>query len=133
VGIRWNRGDSVKINLESTVPIYQQIAEAIEDMILSEELKSDARAPSTNELAEHYKLNPATARKGLGILVDSNILYKRRGLGMYVTDGAKEAIITKRKEGFVSNYIVTLLEECKKLNLTTDEVIKWIKESERRS
>ncbi len=123
----------MKINLESTVPIYQQIAEAIEDMILSGELKSDERVPSTNELAEHYKLNPATARKGLSILVDDDILYKRRGMGMYVKEGAKDAIITKRKEVFVNNYIVTLLDECKKLNLSTDEVIKLIKENERRS
>jgi GntR family transcriptional regulator len=121
------------INLDSTVPIYQQIAEAIEDMIMSDELKQDERVPSTNELADHYKLNPATARKGLGILVDEKILYKRRGMGMYVMEGAKKAIINKRKEVFVNNYIVTLLEECKKLHLTTDEVIQMIRENERRS
>lgn len=120
------------INLDSTVPIYQQIAEAIEDMILSKELHSEERVPSTNELAEHYKLNPATARKGLNILVDEDILYKKRGMGMYVKEGARTHIIKKRKESFVKEYIVKLLEECRKLDLSTQEVIEMIKENEGR-
>jgi DNA-binding transcriptional regulator YhcF (GntR family) len=123
----------MKINLESTVPIYQQIAESIEDMILSGELLSEERVPSTNELADHYKLNPATARKGLNILVDDDILYKKRGIGMYVKEGAKSLVQSKRKEMFVKNYIVTLLDECKKLNLSTDEVVQLIKENDGRS
>lgn len=123
----------MKINLESTVPIYQQIAESIEDMILSGELQSEERVPSTNELADHYKLNPATARKGLNILVDEDVLYKKRGIGMYVKEGAKSLIQSKRKDMFVKNYIVTLLDECKKLNLTTDEVVQLIKENDGRS
>jgi len=118
------------LNTESTTPIYIQIAEALEDLILEGKLKVDEQAPSTNQLADHYKLNPATARKGLNILVDKQILFKKRGLGMFVNEGAKELIVTKRKEDFADHFITQLLSECKKLNISVDEVIDLIKKRE---
>lgn len=118
------------INLDSTTPIYIQISDFIENLILEGKLEEETRAPSTNELADYYKLNPATARKGLNILVDRGILFKKRGLGMFVTDGAKDLIRTKRKEEFAEHFIGELLTECKKLNITIDEVIDMIKSKE---
>jgi GntR family transcriptional regulator len=120
----------MELIMDSTTPIYIQIAEALEDLILEDKLKEDEQAPSTNQLADHYKLNPATARKGLNILVDKQILFKKRGLGMFVSEGAKELIITKRKEDFADHFITKLLSECKKLNITVDEVIDLIKTRE---
>ncbi|MDA3847571.1 MAG: GntR family transcriptional regulator [Vallitaleaceae bacterium] len=120
----------MEVIMDSTTPIYIQIAEALEDLILEDKLKEDEQAPSTNQLADHYKLNPATARKGLNILVDKQILFKKRGLGMFVSEGAKELIITKRKEDFADHFITKLLSECKKLNITVDEVIDLIKTRE---
>ena len=67
------------IDEKLTIPIYQQIANEIEDMILNGELKEESQAPSMNQLADHYKINPATARKGLELLTNENILYKKRG------------------------------------------------------
>lgn len=119
------------INLESTIPIYMQIAESIEDLILEGKLKEGEQAPSTNQLSAYYKLNPATARKGLNILADKNILFKKRGLGMYVTDGATNLIKEKRKEYFAEKYIMELITECKKLDIGIDELINMIKEKER--
>lgn len=73
----------------------------IENDILRDVLLEDERVPSTNELAKLYAINPSTAAKGINILVDAGILYKKRGIGMFVSDGAKEVIRTKRKARFV--------------------------------
>lgn len=73
----------------------------IENDILRDALLEDERVPSTNELAKLYAINPSTAAKGINILVDAGILYKKRGIGMFVSDGAKEVIRTKRKARFV--------------------------------
>lgn len=72
----------------------------IENDILRDVLLEDERVPSTNELAKLYAINPSTAAKGINILVDAGILYKKRGIGMFVSDGAKEVIRTKRKDRF---------------------------------
>ncbi len=72
----------------------------IENDILRDVLLEDERVPSTNELAKLYAINPSTAAKGINILVDAGILYKKRGIGMFVSDGAKEVIRTKRKGRF---------------------------------
>jgi DNA-binding transcriptional regulator YhcF (GntR family) len=79
--------------------IYIQISEMIENDILRDVLLEDERVPSTNELAKLYAINPSTAAKGINILVDAGIL-KKRGIGMFVSDGAKEVIRTKRKARF---------------------------------
>ena len=81
--------------------IYLQICDRIETDILRGVLLEGERVPSTNELARLYTINPATAAKGLGILVDRGILYKKRGLGMFVADGAAEAIRLRRKQEFM--------------------------------
>ena len=80
--------------------IYIQISEMIENDILRDVLLEDERVPSTNELAKLYAINPSTAAKGINILVDAGILYKKRGIGMFVSDGAKDVIRTKRKARF---------------------------------
>lgn len=77
--------------------IYIQIKEMIESDILRDILLEEERVPSTNELAKLYAINPATAAKGVNLLVDEGILYKKRGIGMFVAEGAKEQIMKKRK------------------------------------
>ena len=85
--------------LNQEKPIYLQIKEMIETDILREIFMEEERVPSTNELAKLYAINPATAAKGINLLVDEGVLYKKRGIGMFVTAGAKELIRKKRKEG----------------------------------
>jgi DNA-binding transcriptional regulator YhcF (GntR family) len=80
--------------------IYLQIAEMIETDILRDILLEEERVPSTNELAKLYAINPATAAKGVNILVDEGVLYKKRGIRMFVSAGAKEAILSRRKNEF---------------------------------
>jgi len=123
----------MKIEFDSITPIYIQIAESIEDMILDDSIKEGEQVPSTNQLAEFYKLNPATARKGLSILTEEGILFKKRGVGMFVSEGAVIQIKSKRQKGFVDQFIVTLLEESKKLDLSIDEIIIMIKDIDGRS
>jgi DNA-binding transcriptional regulator YhcF (GntR family) len=106
--------------------IYLQIAEMIETDILRDILLEEERVPSTNELAKLYAINPATAAKGVNILVDEGVLYKKRGIGMFVAAGAKEAILNRRKSEFYDNYVKKLLEEAASIGLGKEEVIQMI-------
>lgn len=106
--------------------IYIQLGEMIETDILRGILLEEERVPSTNELAKLYTINPATAAKGVNLLVDEGILYKKRGIGMFVAQGAKAQIIKKRKDAFFDNYVKGLLEEAKSLGITRDELIAMI-------
>ena len=106
--------------------IYLQIAEMIETDILRDILLEEERVPSTNELAKLYAINPATAAKGVNILVDEGVLYKKRGIGMFVSAGAKEAILSRRKNEFYDNYVKKLLEEAASIGLGKEEVIQLL-------
>ena len=106
--------------------IYLQIAEMIETDILRDILLEEERVPSTNELAKLYAINPATAAKGVNILEDEGVLYKKRGIGMFVSAGAKEAILSRRKNEFYDNYVKKLLEEAASIGLGKEEVIQLI-------
>ena len=106
--------------------IYLQIAEMIETDILRDILLEEERVPSTNELAKLYAINPGTAAKGVNILVDEGVLYKKRGIGMFVSAGAKEAILSRRKNEFYDNYVKKLLEEAASIGLGKEEVIQLI-------
>lgn len=109
--------------------IYLQIAEMIETDILRGILLEEERVPSTNELAKQYAINPATAAKGINILVEEGVLYKKRGIGMFVAAGAKENILGRRKSAFYDNYIRTLLKEAKSIGLSREEIITMIREN----
>ena len=106
--------------------IYLQIAEMIETDILRDILLEEERVPSTNELAKLYAINPATAAKGVNILVDEGVLYKKRGIGMFMSGGAKQAILSRRKNEFYDNYVKKLLEEAASIGLGKEEVIQLI-------
>ncbi len=108
--------------------IYIQIKEMIENDILRDILLEEERVPSTNELAKAYSINPATAAKGVNLLVDEGILYKKRGIGMFVQTGAKKKIMEKRKKNFYDDYVKRLLAEAASLGITREELIMMIQE-----
>ena len=110
--------------------IYLQLSEMIETDILRGILLEEERVPSTNELAKLYTINPATAAKGINLLVDEGILYKKRGIGMFVAKGAKEQIIARRRDAFYENYVKALLEEAKSLGISSDQLIEMIRTHE---
>lgn len=106
--------------------IYLQISEMIETDILRGILLEEERVPSTNELAKMYTINPATAAKGINILVDEGILYKKRGIGMFVSEGAKEKIKEARKKNFKDNFVMALVQEAKGLGLKRADIVSMI-------
>lgn len=110
--------------------IYIQIKEMIERDILRNILLEEERVPSTNELAKLYAINPATAAKGVNLLVDEGILYKKRGIGMFVATGAKKQIMEKRKKNFYDDYVKSLMAEAYSLGITRQELIAMIQEAE---
>lgn len=110
--------------------IYLQISQMIETDILRGILLEEERVPSTNELAKFYTINPATAAKGINILVDDGILYKKRGIGMFVASGATEKIRARRKQAFYAVRLAELLAEAKSLGITRKELIEQIEKGE---
>lgn len=109
--------------------IYIQIKEMIENDIIRNIICEEERVPSTNELAKLYAINPATAAKGINLLVDEGILYKKRGIGMFVAAGAKKRIMKKRKDNFFDDYIKNLMEEARRLGITKKELIAMIEKN----
>ena len=109
--------------------IYIQISEMIENDILRDILLEEEKVPSTNDLAKIYTINPATAAKGVNILVDSGVLYKKRGIGMFVSAGAKKLIMKRRKAEFYENYVRAIVDEAKNLGMTKEDLIKMIDEA----
>jgi DNA-binding transcriptional regulator YhcF (GntR family) len=107
-------------------PIFVQIAELIETSIIDGSLAEEAQVPSTNELAAFHRINPATAAKGISQLVDDGILYKRRGIGMFVSPGARAKLRLRRREQFSDAFLRPLLIEAQKLGLSTKEVKEMI-------
>ena len=108
-------------------PIFIQIAERIEDDIIEGGLPEESQVPSTNQFAAFYKINPATAAKGVNLLVDEGILYKKRGIGMFVAEGARVKVMEKRKEQFFEQYVVTMIQEAEKLGITADQLTDMIR------
>ncbi len=107
-------------------PIFLQIAEMIENSIIDGSLAEETQVPSTNELAAFHRINPATAAKGVNELVGDGILYKRRGVGMFVAGGARNRLRERRRESFAEQYVRPLLAEADKLGIERDEITKMI-------
>lgn len=112
--------------LDETKPLFLAVAEQIEDGILDATYPEDAHVPSTNELAAFLRINPATAGKGLNLLVDSGVLVKRRGVGMFVAPGAVELLRRRRREAFTQTYLVPLLREAAQLDIAPHELAQMI-------
>lgn len=116
------------LDLSSDKSIYIQIAESIENEILLGNLKEEDQAPSTNQFAKVYQINPATAGKGLNLLVEEGILYKKRGLGMFVAEDARKKILKKRQGVFFKEILPDIITEAERLEISTNEIIDYIKD-----
>lgn len=116
----------MELNFDDEKPVFLQIAEGMEDAILTGVFQEESQIPSTTELSVTYKINPATALKGINLLVDAGIVYKKRGVGMFVAEGAVRKLRQKRKDQFYENFVSRLVEEAKKLEITDMEIISMI-------
>jgi len=114
--------------IEEGKPLFLQIAEQIEDSILDGSLDEETQAPSTNELAGFYRINPATAAKGVAMLTDKGVLYKRRGIGMFVAAGAKDLLLGERRAAFADRYLDPLLSEARTLGLSADDLADLLRQ-----
>lgn len=112
--------------MDESRPIFLQIAEQIENDILSGAVPENSQIPSTNEYAAFHRINPATAGKGVNVLVDAGILYKKRGIGMFVAEGAREKILTERRGTFLAEFVQPLLGEAHTLGMTPEQVAAMI-------
>jgi DNA-binding transcriptional regulator YhcF (GntR family) len=115
--------------LDEGTPLFVQIAEQLADDIVDGALAEGARAPSTNELAAFYRINPATAAKGINLLVDDGVLEKRRGIGMFVATGAREQLRARRRKEFAEQYLDPMLAEASRLGIDTDTLVTLIQGS----
>ncbi|MGM8214947.1 GntR family transcriptional regulator [Bacillaceae bacterium W0354] len=114
--------------LKDDQPIFQQIAELIETNILEGSIEIGERVPSTNEIAKFYQINPATAAKGINLLVDEGILFKKRGIGMFVANEAREIILQKRKKQFKNDFVLPMIQEARRIQMDTEQLIEMLRE-----
>lgn len=103
--------------IDDSKPIFVQIAEMIENDIVDGLLPEEAQVPSTNEFAAFHRINPATAAKGVNRLVDDGLLYKKRGIGMFVTAGARATLIARRRQDFYGQFVAPAVREARKLGI----------------
>ena len=122
----WDRSDA-DVN-EDAGPIFRQVAAQIENAIVDGSLPEETQAPSSNELAAFHRINPATAAKGLNELVADGVLYKRRGVGMFVATGAREQLLKRRRSEFADQYIRPLMTEAQKLGINARDLAAMIDE-----
>ncbi|WP_131104603.1 GntR family transcriptional regulator [Ornithinimicrobium sufpigmenti] len=113
---------------DERTPIYQQIADRIRQSVLVGDLPEGAQVMSTTQYATTYRINPATAAKAMSALVDEGLLHKRRGVGMFVSPGARELLRKQRRATFWDDTLGPVLDEARALGITTDQLIEHLKE-----
>ena len=116
----------MKIDFGSQTPIFLQLSQGLEDEILSGVYREGEQIPSITELAASYKINPATALKGINLLVDAGIVYKKRGIGMFVSQGALQLLKEKRQDEFFQQYVLPMVQEAKRLSIQPETLRDWI-------
>lgn len=107
---------------DDSKPIIVQIAQMVENDIVDGVLTEEAQVPSTNEFAAFHRINPATAAKGVNLLVDDGILYKKRGIGMFVATGARAVLVGRRREDFYEQFDRPLAREARKLGIDSSQL-----------
>ncbi len=115
--------------LDDGTPLFVQIAGQLADDIVDGQLAEGARVPSTNELAAFYRINPATAAKGINMLVDDGVLEKRRGIGMFVAAGAREQLLAMRRKLFAEQYVGPMVAEASRLGIDSDTLMSLVREA----
>jgi GntR family transcriptional regulator len=115
--------------LDEGTPLFVQIAERLAEEIADGALPEGDRVPSTNELAAYYRINPATAAKGIGVLTSDGLLEKRRGIGMFVAAGARQRLLAERRRRFAERFVEPLVAEAGRLGIDADELVALIRES----
>ena len=114
--------------LDEGTPLFVQVAERLAGEIADGGLAEGERVPSANELATFYRINPATAAKGINMLADDGLVEKRRGIGMFVAAGARARLLAERRKRFAERYVEPLVAEAGRLGINADELVALIRE-----
>ena len=117
---------TLNINPNTDKPIFILIAEQLAASIFIGVFPEEKKIPSTTEISALLNINPHTVLKGMNMLVEEEIIYKKRGLGMYVKTGAVEKIQKKRQGQFYNQYVAALIEEARKLQMSKEDIITLI-------
>ncbi|MEY8442443.1 GntR family transcriptional regulator [Lactobacillaceae bacterium 24-114] len=120
----------MQFHFDESAPLYQQIANQLEEMIFTGGFDEGEQIPSTNQLSQQLHINPATVLKGMNVLVNEGLIEKRRGRGMFVREGSQEKIMEQRKESFYNDYIRSLLIEARKLGINQQHLLELIERGE---
>nr|WP_035954403.1 GntR family transcriptional regulator [Parafrankia sp. EUN1f] len=115
--------------LDGGTPLFTQIAERLADEIADGSLAEGERVPSSNEMAAFYRINPATAAKGLNVLIDDGLLEKRRGIGMFVVAGARERLLADRRRDFAERFVQPLVAEAQRLGIDAESLVELVRET----
>lgn len=119
-------------SFDDSKPIFIQIKERIENQIVSEHLKAHEQIPSTTQLVSFYKINHLTVAKGMNLLVDEGIIYKKRGVGMFVAEDARERLLDQRKDKFIEHFVRPMLEEARNLGISEQVLLQLMEQSKGR-
>ena len=111
---------------DGTRPIFLQLAEMLEEGIISGAYPEEGQIPSITEFSATLKINPATALKGINLLVDEGLVYKKRGVGMFVATGARDALLKKGQESFYTDRVRPVAREASSLGLTLPELTRLV-------
>lgn len=122
----------MKFEFNSLEPIYRQVAEQIEDAVASGGFEEGQQIPSTTEISKEFHINPATVLKGMNIVVAKNLIEKRRGLGMFVQQGARQRILEEKRNSFFEEFVVNLVREARNLDISEDELLELVKRGYKR-
>jgi GntR family transcriptional regulator len=115
--------------LDEGAPLFVQVAERLADEIADGGLAEGEQVPSTNELAAYYRINPATAAKGIAMLTDDGLVEKRRGIGMFVAAGARARLLAERRKRFADRYVEPLVAEAGRLGIDAGELAAMIRDA----
>jgi GntR family transcriptional regulator len=115
--------------LDEGTPLFAQIAGRLAEEIADGGLAEGERVPSSNEMATYYRINPATAAKGISMLADEGLLEKRRGIGMFVAAGARQRLLEQRRKQFAERHIEPMIAEASRLGMNADELAELIRKT----
>ncbi|MDP8210402.1 MAG: GntR family transcriptional regulator [Candidatus Stygibacter australis] len=119
-------------NFDPNVPLFLQVKEDIENMILSGAVQEDEKLPSVREMARDYELNPNTVNSAIGELLNADIIYKKRGIGMFVKQGVKDKLLEQRLESFETEEVETLVQRARMLGMSEVKLVSLISSRYRR-
>lgn len=118
----------MKPTLNEDTPIFFQIADMIKDDLVEGLLSEGEQIPSTTELSNFYNINRATAQKGIALLMDEGIVSKKRGIGVFIAEDARDKLVNTRMQDFSNSYIQNMVKEAKRLNISKEELIRRVEQ-----